>query len=194
MKRLILIGITILFSYCIMGNSRSQSPLLETNQLNYFKMQYAGNLGLLSLGIGKTYFSNRLNVDLNYGYLPKLANSEQVHTFAIKSGYYFFKAPVLKIPVGGYAGASVTYSITNNTYAKYPNHYPKGYYDLANAFHVNPFLGVSLDLHSNKNKRGFILLFAEIGTVDYLIWNDIRNRKISGKDIWNLSMGFAITF
>lgn len=157
----------------------------------YAKMQYAGNMGLASVGVGKTYFRNRLTLDFNYGYLPKEINGSRVHTLALKSAYQFRKHQLSIFDIRYYTGVSLNYAITDNTYLSYPDYFPSDYYN-SNAFHLNPFLGVRLSLPEKEVKPGAIGIYAELGTVDYKIWYAIANKEIKSNDIWNFC--FGITF
>ena len=167
-------------------------PAEETIASPYYaKMQYAGNMGLASAGLGKTYFKDRLAIDFNYGYLPKEINGSRVHTLAMKSAYQFKKHQVSIFCIRYYTGISLNYAITDNIYLSYPDYFPSDYYN-SNAIHLNPFLGIRLTLPEKDNKPGAIGIYAELGTVDYKIWYAIANKEIKSNDIWNLC--FGITF
>ncbi len=167
-------------------------PARDANTAPYYaKMQYAGNMGLASVGLGKTCFRNRLTLDFNYGYLPKKINGSRVHTLALKSAYQFRNHRLSIFDIRYYAGISINYAITDNTYLSYPDYFPSDYYN-SNAIHLNPFLGVRLTLPEKENKPGAIGIYAELGTVDYKIWYAIANKEIKSNDIWNLC--FGITF
>lgn len=157
----------------------------------YAKMQYAGNMGLASVGLGKTYFKDRLTLDFNYGYLPKELNGSQVHTLALKSAYQFRKHQLLVFDIRCYTGVSLNYALTDNTYLSYPDYFPSNYYN-SNAFHLNPFLGIRFTLPEKKDKSGAFGIYAELGTVDYKIWYAVANKEIKPDDIWNLCFGITI--
>lgn len=168
----------------IPGGEISTSPY-------YAKMQYAGNLGLASVGIGKTWLKDRLSLDFNYGYLPKNINGSRVHTLALKSAYQFRKHRISVFDIRYYSGISLNYALTDNTYLSYPDYFPSNYYS-SNAFHLNPFLGIRLTLPEKKDKPGAIGIYAELGTVDYKIWYALANKEIKPDDIWNLCFGITI--
>jgi hypothetical protein len=62
----------------------------------------------------------------------------------------------------------MNYSITKNTYLKYPDRFPKGYYQ-TNALHLNPLIGTRMSLHGKIGEESALSLFTELGTVDYKI-------------------------
>lgn len=156
----------------------------------YSKMQYAGNIGLGSIGIGTYMFHNKLSVDMSYGYLPASKPSNRVSTLALKPAYHFVSVKSRAFQWGLYSGICVTYSLTKNTYINYPDHFPKGYYQ-SNAFHFNPFFGLKI-MPRQSSRPNACSIYSEIGTVDYKIWYALSNKKISVLDIWNVCFGITI--
>jgi hypothetical protein len=90
-----------------------------------------------------------------------------------------------------YFGSALAYGITTNTYSKYPDYYPEGYYQ-NNALHVNPYIGIQVYSPVRKRKSDKIAFYMELGTVDTQIGHAILNRSITFFDIWNLGFGFVI--
>jgi hypothetical protein len=155
------------------------------------QFQYAGNMGLVSAGIGKCFFNERFNTHLIYGYLPKSINGVSVHTFAVKSSYQIkdFKLSS-SLKMGSYAGFSILYGITRNTYMKYPNYYPDEYYD-SNALHIGPFIGFNMSLPVKSKKINKLFLYSELGSVDYQIYYGLKNKTVKPHEILNLSFGVS---
>lgn len=156
----------------------------------YSKMQYAGNIGLGSVGAGTYMFHNKVSVDLSYGYLPAIKQSNRVSTLALKPAYHIVSAKNRAFQWGMYSGICVTYSIAKNTYVSYPDHFPKGYYQ-SNAFHFNPFFGLKI-MPRKSTRPNTYSFYSEIGTVDYKIWYALSNKRISAMDIWNVCFGITI--
>lgn len=63
---------------------------------DYIKMQHAGYIGYLSIGLGKKIESKNLEVDLFYGYVPEDKSGIEIHTTAIKLTHFpaIFKTPM----------------------------------------------------------------------------------------------------
>lgn len=182
---ILLLAVSWLPIFC----NQSDSLKITANPL-YVNSQFAGNLGLVSVGIGKSYFNNKLTVGFKYGYLPKFINGNKVHILALKTALHFREYSTLGIRYGLYMGTSVNFSIASNTYLKYPDYYPEGYY-MTNAIHLNPFMGVRFILPHDNGKFDNISVYTELGTVDYKIWYALKNKKISADEIWNLCFGIA---
>jgi len=154
----------------------------------YTKVQFAGNLGLFSVGIGNEFFNNKLSVDLNYGYTPKNINGALIHTFAIKPAFHSKEFTISGIKADCYVGTAVNYNITSNTFHRLPDYYPGGYY-VPNAFHSNPFVGTRIKIPGKIRVLRKLSLYAELGSVDYKIWYCVKNKKIKLNEILNLCFG-----
>ncbi len=155
------------------------------------RLQYAGNLGLMSVGVGKEFTKPKVSMGISYGYLPESVNGAEIHTFASKTTFYLYKTMIQGISINPYIGAAITYSIATNTYMEYPKQFSTNYH-IPNAIHLNPLLGVRLGYNTKQEKSKKVFLFAELGTVDYLVFYAARNRNLHPGDIVNLSFGFAV--
>ncbi|HEY9123511.1 MAG TPA: hypothetical protein PK252_12065 [Bacteroidales bacterium] len=185
---LLLVLLVILFSTSCIYAQNNKDSVIEPKGPTYMKVQYAGNIGLLSVGMGQTYMDDKLYVDLNYGYLPKRLNGVRVHSFAIKASYQFVQGQLSSLELGSYAGMCVLYGITSNTYIRYPDLYPDDYY-LPNALHLMPLVGCNARCLSVDKRVSRVALYSELGTVDYKIWYALKNKKIKPADIFNFSFG-----
>ncbi len=184
--------LTVLFSTMIfssLSGNDTDSTVISRDNL-YFKTQFAGNIGLLSVGIGKEYLDGKLSVDLNYGYLPACINGTSVSTFAIKPAFRIKDFSISGIQTSLSAGICFTYSATRNTHLKYPDYFPDDYY-LGNAVHANPFLRISLFHFPSGDNSKRLSLFSELGTMEYQIWYALKNKEVSFSEICNLCFGLT---
>lgn len=157
-------------------------------------VQYAGNLGLLSAGLGKPVLKNKMNMFILYGYLPKALNGVEVHTLAVRSSFTYANTRLSSDhSLDYYFGMSVLYGMTNNTYLRYPDYFPKGYYSITNAIHGCPHLGLQANTKFLKDWPGDLHFFAELGTIDYQVWSALTTRYVNIFEIWNVSFGMVIT-
>lgn len=154
---------------------------------DYLNFQYAGNLGLGSIGIGFVSKNEKHNFGLSYGYLPSSVNSVEVHTVSAKGAFNFRKHNLSeKASLNAYVGTNLLYSITNNTYLKFPGYFPSDYY-FTNAIHLAPFLGIKIGSRKSISKFSYI----ELGTLDYYLFNRIKYRRSKFSDSLNLCMGLT---
>lgn len=189
----------ILFAFVLICIAVPKSPLSAgvndemTRHPIYFKTQYAGNMGLMSVGAGKGIFFEKMTLDVNYGYLPKWVNGVSVHTVALRPAVNFEGFSLANLQFDYYAGLSITYSVANHTYILYPRYFPFEYY-LPNAVHFNPMFGLNASKAlSGDGLFSSLAFFAELGALDIKLRDSFTNRVISAFNVWNLSFGFALT-
>ena len=154
---------------------------------DYLNFQYAGNLGLASVGVGYLSKNEKHNFGLSYGYLPSSVNSVEVHTVSAKGTFNFRKHHLSKtVFLNGYAGTNLLRSFTHNTYMKFPGHFPSDYY-IANAIHLAPFVGIKVGSRKTINKFSYV----ELGTLDYYLINRFKYKYMKFSDCWNVCMGLT---
>jgi hypothetical protein len=180
---LVLVGTTVTAS-----GKRNKKLLDKIITPDYINLQYAGNLGLGSVGFGYISENQKHNFGASYGYLPSTINSVEVHTISAKGAFNFRRHKFSKNAyVNGYAGTNLLFSITDNTYLKFPGYYPSDYY-FANAVHLAPFLGLKIGSRKNISKFSYV----ELGTVDYYLINHIKYRRSEFSDCLNVCMGITV--
>jgi hypothetical protein len=127
------------------------------------------------------------NFGLSYGYLPKSVNSVEVHTVSAKGAFNFKRHKLSKKAfLNGYIGTNLLYSVTDNTYLKFPGYFPSDYY-FANAVHFAPFLGLKIGSRKISSKFSYI----ELGTLDYYLFNRLKYNRSKFIDCLNLCMGLT---
>ena len=184
--RLLLLLVFVSANIFASGN-KDAKPTKKLFAPDYLNFQYAGNLGLGSVGIGYISKNEKHNFGLSYGYLPSSVNSVEVHTVSAKGAFNFRKHKLSeKAFLNGYVGTNLLYSITDNTYLKFPGYFPSDYY-FANAVHFAPFLGIKIGSRKSITKFSYI----ELGTLDYYLFNRIKYRRSKFSDNLNLCMGLT---
>lgn len=180
-----------LISNCIAGDTENQrfyDKILSPQTLN---LQYAGNTGLGSIGIGYLSRDGKKKLGLSYGYLPKSINGVQVHTISAKGDIHLAQLRIAgSVYLNGYTGSNFIYSITNNTFVILPSYYLSNYY-LPNAFHFAPFIGVKFgnSLTNNILVKG---IYFELGTLDYYLLNSVKHSFRHFSQSWNLCLGITL--
>ena len=113
MNRLIAI-LLIIFSF---NQTNAQEKFLHAIQPNHAKIQFAGNIGVLSAGVGYNFFSGKMQSDLFYGFVPEAIGGVDIHTIAYKNNFKIFQYPIAtKLSLTHSIGFSLNYYITNNTF------------------------------------------------------------------------------
>lgn len=174
---------------------RHWSSLIPT----HLKMQFAGGMGLLSVGTGWDYGKrNQWETDLLLGILPKYSSDATKVTFTLKQNYIPWS---LQIKESRFSAEPLTCGIYLNTvfgedfWVREPERYPKGYYTFSSKVRIHAFLGQRLTYDIDPQRRFAakeITFFYEISTCDLYLISAITNRYLKPKDYLSLSFGVKL--
>lgn len=163
------------------------------------KIQFAGNMGLLSVGTGWDYGKqNQWETDLLFGFLPKYQSNKAKITFTLKQNYIPWSFPVRR---SDFAVEPFTCGIYFNTvfgndfWVREPERYPKGYYGFSSKIRIHAFLGQRVTYHIPEQYRfnaKAVTLFYEVSTCDLYIVSAFTNRYLKPKDYLSLSFGIKL--
>lgn len=111
------------------------------------KLQFAGNMGLLSLGTGWDYGKrNQWETDILFGILPKYDSKRTKITMTLKQNYMPWSISLGK----DFAVEPLACGMYFNTvfggefWTHEPDRYPKGYYGFSSKVRIHAFLGQRL--------------------------------------------------
>lgn len=170
----------------------------------HFVIQNAGNMGLLSAGIGWSYGKNRKwETDLLIGFIPRHDSSRLKVTTTLKGNYIPWRIDLTPNTTGGdkphWLFEPLTASLYLNTvygsefWKSQPSRYPDKYYEfMSTKFRLNVAFGqrITLKVPDNKRRRhSRIALFYEIGSCDLYIRSLFQGQDVSIGDIIGLSIG-----
>lgn len=170
----------------------------------HFVIQNAGNMGLLSAGIGWSYGKNRKwETDLLIGFIPRHDSSRLKVTTTLKGNYIPWRIDLTPNTTGGdkphWLFEPLTASLYLNTvygsefWKSQPSRYPTKYYEfMSTKFRLNVAFGqrITLKVPDNKRRRhSRIALFYEIGSCDLYIRSLFQGQDVSIGDIIGLSIG-----
>lgn len=159
------------------------------------KLQYAGGMGLINVGIGWSYGkNNQWETDVFWGIIPKYSSDNSKITFTLKQNFIPWQTPLSK----RFTLEPLTCSLYFNTvfsdefWTKEPDRYPSGYYGFSTRIRTHISVGQRLRFNISDSKRFFsrsITAFYEIGTCDYYIASAFTNH-LGFEDYIRLSIGF----
>ena len=170
----------------------------------HFVIQNAGNMGVLSAGIGWSYGKRRQwETDLMFGYIPKHDSSRGKLTTTLKGNFIPWSLDLAglsaKIPEGRWKFQPLTTRLYLNTvyghefWKSQPGRYPDKYYEfMSTKFRLNIALGQRLTFNipeKARKRHSRISLFYEVGTCDLYIRSMFQDSSIPLKDILGLSIG-----
>ncbi|GAB7256735.1 hypothetical protein [uncultured Polaribacter sp.] len=158
---------------------------------DYVKAQFAGNIGMISLGAGYQLFDKVLYTELLYGYVPEsVSKADRIHLLTIKNTFPIYRKKISEnLTITPIAGFALSYEIGTNSFTSLPSIYPEDYY-VPNAFHFTLF-GGGLVHQDFKNKKIFsgADFYAEVGTVETYLWYAITSKEVSFGDAFSASIG-----
>ncbi len=165
---------------------------------HYSILQYAGNMGFLSVGTGYLFNHRRMALGLQVGYLPKSIGGATIGTLTIKyiySPWQIQKDEFYFQPLN--VGLNLTNTYSNLVERKWPSHYPKGYYPIIPSLNFGFFIGSSLyyRLNANDEFKNRLGVFYELAITSRLVelWYD-NPEVVHLHNLWNLSLGLKYQF
>lgn len=161
-----------------------------------FITQFAGNMGMLSVGVGWDYGRrSQFETNLLVGYLPKFHSSSAKITMTLKQNFVPWR-----LPVGSdFHFEPLSCGIYFNTvfgqefWSKQPKRYPDKYYPfLSTKVRINVFAGQRFSVIVPHNRRKFIkslTAFYEVNTCDLYVRAMVQDSNVSLWDAISLSLG-----
>lgn len=162
----------------------------------YSKIQFAGSMGLLSIGTGWNYYHDHWETDLLFGIIPRNINNNAKITLTLKQNYYPWdihlsdKLSFAPLTCGVY----INILFDREFWRSQPNKYPEKYYWFSTRFRSHIFLGerFTLDLNKEKSYHKSISFFYELSTCDLYLINKFGNKVLKPKDFLSLSFGIKL--
>lgn len=161
------------------------------------KFQFAGSMGMVSLGPGWVYGKNsQWETDLFVGFIPKIANMKGHITATLKQTYTPFHIELnddfLYEPLT--TGMYLNKIFGPYFWNKLPDKYPKNYYFWATNTRFNLFLGQAISAKIGKGPYRNWSFFYEVNTNDLYLISIFGNKTIEVEDIINISVGLRYRF
>jgi hypothetical protein len=142
---------------------------------DYMKVQFAGNIGFISLGTGYSFLHSHLQTSLFYSYIPKGIEGENINTVSLKNSLSFLSLDMKpNYSISPYLGFGVAYS---------------GFKPLQTLV----YMGIRLYRSSHGFFKGEDVYF-EVGTTGLYINYVVNNEAIKVNSILNYSIGMSFYF
>lgn len=162
------------------------------------KIQFAGNMGLLSFGTGWDYGKkNQWETDIFFGFVPKYDSKRAKATMTLKQNYLPWSLHLGK----GFSTEPLTCGLYFNTvfgnefWVREPDRYPKGYYNFSSKIRSHIFLGQRLTYDIDPKQRHTakaITVFYELSTCDLYLISAVTNRYLRPRDYLSLFFGLKL--
>ncbi|MFA8299258.1 MAG: hypothetical protein ACEPOV_03775 [Hyphomicrobiales bacterium] len=165
---------------------------------DYVRIQFAGQVGMISVGPGWNFLDKKIKTEVFYGYLPVRYSTAEVNTLGIKTSYLpiSLKREGFFNKISPYVLASINMTISDGskTFIKNPNNFPKGYYS-PTSIRISPGIGINMthDLKEGYYIKDLDLYFETVTNnvyLDYLF----TNRTVKVNDVFSLAIGVRVGF
>ncbi len=167
----------------------------------HIKFQYAGGMGLISIGTGWDYGkNNQWETDVFFGFLPKYSTKENKITFTLKQNFIPWTKP---IGTKGFyidplaCGLYINTILNGDFWISEPDKYPNDYYSFSTKMRFNVYIGQRLTYKIPHEKRFFaksVTAFYELSTNDLYLASAFTNKYLKPKDYLRLSFGLKLQF
>jgi hypothetical protein len=155
------------------------------------KLQFAGNVGFLSPGVGYAWAGRRLEADLFFGWVPRAVGGEDILSFTGKltwqpwelaSDRRWFVRPLA-------AALQVTYTLGDDYFVTLPSRYRPHYYDFPTALRAGVALGGTVGRKGGGKLREVGLYF-ELVALDTMLFLWAHNPEaLDADDVFSLALG-----
>lgn len=159
----------------------------------YFKLQFAGSIGMFSTGLGWDYGrKEQWETDLLLGIIPRFSSNQAKATFTIKQNYIPWKIPVYRRwsvePLT--TGIFVNSVLAKDFWGKEPDRYPNNYYKFSTRIRFHVFLGQRFTFVLDRDiPSRTVTFFYEFNTCDLYLISAATNKYLKPSDILCLSFG-----
>lgn len=166
----------------------------ESLMPTYSKIQYAGGMGLVNLGLGWQYGKkDQWETDVFLGFIPRYSSDESKITFTLKQNFIPWQTPLNKTLTLEPLTCALYFNtvFSDEFWTQQPDRYPSGYYRFSTRVRTHLSIGQRLRFNIPDSKRFFsrsITAFYEISTCDFYLANAFTNR-LGLDDYLRLSFG-----
>lgn len=168
--------------------------LWEALMPTYSKIQYAGGMGLINVGVGWSYGKNKQwETDAFLGFIPRYSSDNSKLTMTFKQNFIPWKKPLNESLTFEPFTCSLYFNtvFSDEFWTNEPDRYPKGYYGFSTRIRTHISVGQRLCIQIPDKKRIFsrsVTAFYEISTCDLYVVSAFTNH-LSPDDFLRLSFG-----
>lgn len=166
---------------------------------NKFSLQYAGDIGFLSLGLGWDYGRhNQWETHIFMGYVPENHTQDGFWSFTLKEVYIPWRIKFHeKFCLEPFYCTLFMNSVLNSDFwTKEPDRYPKGYYGFSSKIRFHLGFGQRITVNIPTARRFFadrFSLYYGVSTCDLYVRQKFLNSNVPLKDIICLTVGVQYT-
>ncbi|MDX9694450.1 MAG: hypothetical protein RBT49_01550 [Bacteroidales bacterium] len=196
--KIFIITFLVIISLGVIAENRDSVVVSREYALlpDYVKLQFAGGIGFISPGFGYTFFKQRLDITLFYGYLPSFLSTDDLHSISLQFTGKLFKISLNKnvvlLPLN--IGFFLHHNFGDEYWVTQPSHYPDDYYWWSPGRMGGVFLGGELKtkLLSKNTPASGLAFYFRVGSRGLYLTSAWDNEYINLSDILELGFGVAL--
>jgi len=164
---------------------------------SYYVFQYAGSIGLVSLGAGWDYGKkNQWSTDFLIGYVPKYDTDRAKIALTLRQTYSPWQISVKENVTYDPLRTGVYFNTTigKQFWFSAPEKYPNKYYHFSTKLRLNIFIGQSFS-YSFASKTSYfekIKVYYDLHTSDLFLISRFQNNYLRAQDFLGLSLGVKL--
>lgn len=179
-----------------MAEEESKPTILERLTPDYAMAQFAGSIGIASVGGGWAYGGrDQWESELSMGFIPKGTYEHVIPTFTLKQSFLLRDIAIkdTSLAVTPFTcSIFVNYVCNRNYWLMEPEKYDPPYYGLPTAVRLSMSVGqrVTHDLKSGFAKS--VSFYYELSTTDLYLISAITNSYLKPRDYLSLALGVKL--
>ena len=190
-------NISLPLLFCVFAQTvRSQDSVRHWLLPDHLKVQFAGGIGMVSIGAGYNNKKQWLEGDIYYGYVPQSIGGLTIHSITGKMTISPVKIESKNFQTKPFSiGVLVNYTFGKQYFGFTPANYPFEYYGFPTSLHAGAFIGGQVSKKLRKKNLKQIGLYYEVISFDSELVSYIGNKnslKIS--DIITIGTGVKLEF
>lgn len=176
--------------------SLNNETLLQILTPHFVRGQFAGGIGMVSMGLGRTHINRALETAIVYGYTPEFDAPRAIHTIShqvVWQNWDQWRGQ--RYDWNFFAGVNTSFVISGGeTFVTLPDRYPQNYYS-PNAVRFYGFIGVRGTRWSDARRRiNQKSVFIALNTHDQSVRYFINDPKTGYRNLFSLSFGVTVYF
>ncbi len=189
-KHIILFVVFILQASYISAGDGLKSPWTP-DQVN---IQFAGNIGFVSVGTGYKFFKEVWQTDFLVGYVPKSIADDEIYTMAWKNTFRLYSFPIKNKKISFHTAFSLNMETGNHSKLRPDDHFPDGYY-ASNSYTAGLYLGSRIEIPLEKSRKLKSVSFGiELCSLASYMYYNIIAEDERYRDIYSLSLHTNLNF
>ncbi len=174
---------SFIISFLFTTNVLADVSLYENNRII---LQYAGEIGKYSVGIGKR-INKYYSLSVHYGFVPATEIQNKIETYTFKNNLYIYSFGVEKFEIESYVGLALFHVPGNKYKTQELDGTPDDYYRQSS---IRGLAYFGVDVSYRKD----VSLYFESGINDIWIISSRNNDSIDYKDHVSLGIGGVYRF